>query len=210
MAPSTEATPLDQLPSGTPAPGPDSRGIFEITSEAMAMTLQGCEGCDNDHILVSRLDGQTDRLRDGDIVVFHAPPAWGNASGALVLRVIAMGGETVKGIPTHGGLLDGVMVSQHGTAGPWRTSNERHYAYQDARDHRANFGPVTVPAGRVWVMGDYRNYAADSRAHCGPNANGTNLSNCNPVSSTVPISDIIGIATRRVSPLSRVGPLSTH
>jgi hypothetical protein len=56
-------------------------------------------------------------------------------------------------------------------------------------------------------MGDYRNYAADSRDHCGPNANGTNLNSCNPTTSTIPISDIIGIATRRVSPLSRIGPL---
>jgi signal peptidase I len=174
----------------------------------MAPTLQGCQGCDNDHILVSRLDGHTDRVHDGDIVVFHAPPAWENGPGALVLRVIAMGGETVKGNSTQDPPLDSVMVSEHGTAGPWRTLNERsYYVHQDAPDRKANFGPVTVPAGRVWVMGDYRNYGADSRDHCGPNANGTNLNNCNPVSSTVPISDIIGIATRRVSPLSRIGPV---
>jgi hypothetical protein len=56
-------------------------------------------------------------------------------------------------------------------------------------------------------MGDYRDDAADSRDHCGPNANGTHLKNCNAVLSTVPMSDIIGIATKIVSPLSRVGPL---
>jgi signal peptidase I len=173
----------------------------------MAMTLQGCQGCDNDQILVSRLDGHTDRVHDGDIVVFHAPPAWKNGSGALVLRVVAMGGETVKGISTEGGYHDSVMVSGHGTTGPWRTLTEQFYVYQDAPDRRANFGPVTVPAGRVWVMGDYRNFAADSRDHCGPNANRTSLDNCNPVLSTVPISDVIGIATRRVAPLSRIGPL---
>jgi signal peptidase I len=173
----------------------------------MAMTLQGCQGCDNDHILVSRLDGHTDRVHDGDIVVFHAPPAWENGSGALVLRVIALGGETVKGISTQGGHNESIMVSEHGTAGPWRTLSEQFYVYIDGPDGNANFGPVTVPAGRVWVMGDHRNDAADSRDHCGPNANGTNLNNCNPVTSTVPISDIIGIATRIVSPLGRIGPL---
>jgi signal peptidase I len=173
----------------------------------MAMTLQGCQGCDSDHVLVSRLDGHPDQVHAGDIVIFHAPPAWKNGPGALVLRVIATGGETVKGNSTHGGLLESVMVSEHGTAGPWRTLNEGFYVYLDARDRRANFGPVTVPAGRVWVMGDYRNYAADSRDHCGPIANRPNLNNCNPMTSTVPISDIIGIATRIVSPLSRIGTL---
>jgi signal peptidase I len=176
----------------------------------MAPTLQGCQGCDNDHILVSRLDGHTDRVHDGDIVVFHAPPAWKNGSGALVLRVIAVGGETVKGVSTEDGQSDSVMVSEHGTAGPWRTLTEQFYMYLDGPDGKANFGPVTVPAGRVWVMGDHRNYAADSRDHCGPNANGTNLNHCNPVSSTVPISDIIGIATRTVSTPSRIGPLNSE
>jgi signal peptidase I len=171
------------------------------------MTLRGCQDCDNDHVLVSRLDGQTKRVHDGDIVVFHAPPTWGDGSGALVLRVIAMGGETVKGISTEDGNSDSVMVSEHGTAGPWRTLSEQFYVYMDRPDGKASFGPVTVPAGRVWVMGDYRDDAADSRDHCGPNANGTHLNNCNAVLSTVFMSDIIGIATRIVSPLSRVGPL---
>ena len=34
------------------------------------------------------------------------------------------------------------------------------YVYQD--DHHA-FGPVTVPAGKLWLMGDHRNASYDSR-----------------------------------------------
>ena len=28
---------------------------------------------------------------------------------------------------------------------------------------------MTVPKGRLWVMGDHRDDSADSRYHCGPN-----------------------------------------
>ena len=28
------------------------------------------------------------------------------------------------------------------------------------------FGPVTIPKGRLWVMGDHRGDSADSRFHC--------------------------------------------
>src|SRR5207302_1786519 len=54
------------------------------------------------------------------------------------------------------------------------------------------FGPVTVPQGRLWVMGDHRSASADSRAH-----------RDDKYSGTIAVSDVIGKAAVIVWPLSR-------
>jgi signal peptidase I len=114
----------------------------------------------------------------------------------LVKRVIAIGGQTVKGV-------DGkVMVSKTGPNGPWVTLDEPYVfngSDQNPKvndvDSHANFGPVTVPKNRLWVMGDHRSDSADSRYHCSA-AGDTNTfgSTCDPTSSTVPVGDVIGKA----------------
>ena len=52
--------------------------------------------------------------------------------------------------------------------------------------------PVTVPKGRLWVMGDHRGYSKDSRYHCARMP--CSSSSADAVSSTVPISAVIGKA----------------
>jgi signal peptidase I len=70
------------------------------------------------------------------------------------------------------------------------------------------FGPVTVPPGRLWVMGDNRTHSADSRAHCtGIPADQLKNIICtgDPMSGTVPVSNVIGKARFIVWPPSRWG-----
>jgi signal peptidase I len=98
-----------------------------------------------DHVIVNKLAYRFGDPRRGDLVVFHA-----RASGDLMLkRVVAVGGDRV-------GLEDGVLhVNGHAVREPFV-------------DHRlvdsVYFGPVRVPSGAVFVMGDQRSDSLDSRA----------------------------------------------
>lgn len=60
------------------------------------------------------------------------------------------------------------------------------------------FGPVTVPEGNYWVMGDNRNNSADSRFHMGDEFQGT-----------VPDENVIGKVQAIILPFSRIGTIST-
>ncbi|MDQ1745665.1 MAG: signal peptidase [Pseudonocardiales bacterium] len=131
----------------------------------------------------------------------------------LVKRVIAVGGQTVRCCDENGN----VQISDHGAAGPWRSLNEP-YIYENSSwsatnnpgqrspDDTRSFGPVTVPAGRLWVMGDHRNDSADSRYHCGDGVGGKS---CDPMSSTVGNDDVIGKAVVIAWPPSRWRTLGT-
>jgi signal peptidase I len=208
---------------------------FYIPSESMEKTLAGSPQLGHDRILVNKLIYDFRDPHPGDIVVFHAPKGWddepaqkppgnpvlrvvrgfGQLVGlvppdgqVLVKRVIAMGGQTVKGE------ADGsVYVSKDGPNGHFqklvepyvnRTAGDGDHGY-------AKFGPVTIPKDRLWVMGDHRDDSQDSRFHCGPGAadDAGALSACDPTESTVPVDDVIGKAFVVAWPISHWRTLGT-
>lgn len=85
----------------------------------------------------------------GEIVLLKSP----NTPGVVIVkRVIAIGGDTVSG-------KDGRVILDG------RALNEAYVEHmgQPIRDME-NFGPVTIPPHKLFVMGDNRDFSFDSRA----------------------------------------------
>ena len=170
---------------------------FYIPSASMENTLQGGPPDKHyDRVLVNKL---VYRLRDvhrGEIVVFRGPKSWqdapefishppsnpvarffhdiGSAIGVaapsskdFIKRVIGVSGDHVVCCDSSGRItVNGVPLTEP-------------YIYPGAKPSETPFD-VTVPKGRLWVMGDHRGQSADSRAHL------------NDHDGTVPTKDVIG------------------
>jgi signal peptidase I len=175
---------------------------FYIPSGSMENTLLV-----NDRVLVNKLADKPDELHRGDVVVFRDPGGWLNgptttarggllglvrdglvfvglapAAGEedLIKRVIGVGGDKVA---CAGGdqpvTVNGIALHEP-------------YLYPGDKPCGEAFGPVTVPQGELWVMGDHRSVSEDSRAHV-----------TQPGKGFVPVDDVIGRAFTIVWPLDR-------
>jgi signal peptidase I len=90
------------------------------------------------------------KLRRGDIVAFKAPPE--GLSKDYVKRVIGLEGERLD-IRDKQVYINGRPIEE----------KYKVHIYGRLPLEGDNFGPVTVPAGNVFVMGDNRDNSADSR-----------------------------------------------
>ncbi|KMO98196.1 signal peptidase I [Streptomyces roseus] len=172
---------------------------FSIPSDSMQNTLQR-----GDRVLVDKLTpwfgSEPER---GEVVVFHDPASWlageptpeanfaqqilskiGLMPSAdekdLIKRTIAIGGDTVeckKGGPVvvNGKELDEPYIY------PGNTPCDD-----------APFGPITVPKGKIWVMGDHRQNSQDSRYHMQDSTQGF-----------VPVDKVVGRAVVVAWPITR-------
>lgn len=163
-------------------------GLYAIPSGSMENTIMP-----GDRVITTHLSPRPIALRRGDIVVFKDPANWLANEGAthnsdrLIKRLIGLPGDTVE--CTGGGapiVINGVPI------------DESAYLKPGVEPSRSAFS-VTVPAGRLFVLGDNRANSADSRAHTNDGAQGL-----------VPVSDVEGVAFMRYWPLNRVGWLSAH
>ena len=175
---------------------------FYVPSGSMERTIEP-----GDRILVNKLIG-AESIERGDVVVFDGSTSWavndrsphqddgfiGKTLGSLakalgidvgeqdfVKRVIGLPGDRVLCCDSSGRLtVNGVAVDEP-------------YIFPGDKPSESTFD-ITVPANRLWVMGDHRSDSADSRAHLG-----------SPGGGTVRVDDVIGRAAVTYWPLSRAG-----
>lgn len=185
--------------------------VYVIPSGSMETTLNGNNGT-GDRILVDKIVYNFHGPQPGDVVVFKGPDGWdqteffvsassnpvvhwlhqlASSVGAakpdeydLVKRVIAVGGQTVQCCDARNRILvNGKPLT------------EPYVYWQPDRggpNTQLRFGPITVPQGYLWVMGDNRNNSNDSRYQNGGGVHGV-----------VPVGNVIGKARTIIWPASR-------
>lgn len=207
---------------------------YLIPSESMQPTLNGCKGCVGDRIMVDKLTYRFSDPEPGDVVVFKGPPNWNvgyksirsentgirwvqNAlsfigfvppdENDLVKRIIAVGGQTVQCRADTGLTVDGAPLREPYLDPSTMMADPAVYPCLGNE-----FGPVRVPQGRIWVMGDNRTHSADSRARCTStpkDAKNGVLCTGDPMSGTVPVDNVIGKARFIAWPPGRWGGVSS-
>ncbi|HEY4946974.1 MAG TPA: signal peptidase I [Acidimicrobiales bacterium] len=128
---------------------------FYIPSPSMVPTLQV-----GDRIIVNKLSYDLHSIHRGDIVVFARPPLEDQAYADLVKRVIGLPGETISSEDGH------IYINGQRLAEPWLPPGPDSYTGALPSDANQQFnmpGPVKIPAGEYYVMGDNRTDSEDSR-----------------------------------------------
>jgi signal peptidase I len=146
--------------------------FFYIPSGSMENTLQI-----NDRVAVNKIPFISKSIDRGDVVVFRDPSNWlpepyadnqnkviakikeglvlvgvlpNPAKQYLVKRVIGIAGDNVVG-------KDGIVTING-------KETDEPYIFAGNKPSELDFN-VTVPEGKIWVMGDHRGASADSRYH---------------------------------------------
>lgn len=142
---------------------------FYIPSESMLSTLEV-----GDRVLVNKLSDDVDGVSRGDIVVFGKPEGEAGAIDDLIKRAVGLPGETIEGRDGRV-FIDGEPLDE---------------PYLDAGVTTSDFGPIDIPPGHLFMMGDNRGNSRDSRFF-------------GPVDGDL----IVGRAFLRVWPLGQAGTL---
>ncbi|WBO63587.1 signal peptidase I [Streptomyces camelliae] len=124
---------------------------YTVPTSSMTPTIDA-----GDRVLAEKVDGS--QVKRGDVVVFEDKSWVSNAK--VVKRVVAVGGDTVS-CCTNGKLtVNGKQIDEP-------------YLPKGSLAEIQNFPTVTVPEGRLFLLGDERQGSLDSTAHLADAARGT-------------------------------------
>ncbi|WP_064965380.1 signal peptidase I [Ornithinibacillus contaminans] len=109
-----------------------------VEGDSMDPTLQ-----DGERVIFNKFVYLIDGPDRGDIVIIQRPDK------NYVKRIIGLPGETIE-IRNHKLYINNDL-------------HEQTFLSEDAKNHTGNFGPITIPKDRYFVMGDNRSISKDSR-----------------------------------------------
>lgn len=156
---------------------------FFIPSPSMENTLKI-----DDRVLVNKLVYDFRSPHRGEVIVFKAPTEWsGNPNGEdFIKRVIGVGGDHVVCCDRTGGqerlVINGKPIDEP-------------FIFPGNKPADQDFD-VTVPEGRLWVMGDHREASGDSLEHWQQSGEDIN-------EATIPEGEVVGRAFTIFWPFNR-------
>ena len=180
--------------------------FFYIPSGSMENTLQV-----KDRVAVNRVPFIGNDVSRGDVIVFRDPAGWlpeaSSASENRITNAIREGLVIVGIIPNPakqylvkrviGVAGDKVVAKDQVLTINGKPTNEP-YIFAGNTPSDTDFN-ITVPEGKVWVMGDHRGASGDSRVHQDDVNNGM-----------VPVEKITGRVIAIIWPLSQIGFISSQ
>jgi signal peptidase I len=181
--------------------------FFYIPSGSMENTLQI-----EDRVAVNKIPFISRSINRGDVVVFRDPANWlpepYAADENLVIAKIKEGLVTVGILPNPakqflvkrviGVAGDNVICCSNGKLTINGKETSEPYIFAGNKASELDFN-VTVPEGKIWVMGDHRNSSADSRYHQDDVNNGF-----------VPVDKVTGRVYAIIWPFKNLGLVPNH